>query len=143
MLVFVIFNTVAPFTCFSANRSHTLLEQVYDEVYVLLDLRKFPVCFLILTSLHRVFFLLTSLLQILPSLHLVLLVARLGAFAGLSVKSRRHSCLITCDQVVSFRNQYGASWFDASSTRGGGIHFGYLAMDRFQIVGDWEQTCGR
>ena len=63
-----------------------------------------------------------------PALNLIPLFTSSGASAGLSKKTRSHSCLITRGQVVSFRNQYGDSWFDASTTRGGGKHLGHWSM---------------
>ena len=82
MLVFVTYNIVSLFTWSNANRSRTVLEQVNDEFNVLVHLWKFPVCFLIWTSLHRVFILKTTMLQLVPSLQLIPLVNSLGAFAG-------------------------------------------------------------
>ena len=142
LLVSITLIIVAPFSCFSVNRSRTLSEQLYDEVNVLVALWKFPVCFFNWSSLHSVFLLKTSLLQILRSLQINLPVTSSDAFAGLSLQ-RSHSCLITREQVVSFRNQYRASRFNASTTRGGGKNFGHLAIDRHQLEGDCEKIWRR
>ena len=76
--------------CSSVDRSRTFLRRVFDEGNALVSWWRFPVWFLIWSSLHLVSVLWTSLLQILllraqmsPGTRSCLISVRLGSFRGL------------------------------------------------------------